>query len=108
MGNIQNFPFDKLSTLIYFAMQSSIRMNDLNRALGDISNIRRQMARSTEFHGYGPATLASTSVLAAAAAGVQAFWVPDPASHAGAYVGVWFGTAVLSASVIAVQTLNRA
>ena len=33
-------------------------MNDLNRALGDISSIRRQMARSTEFRGYGPATLA--------------------------------------------------
>ena len=83
-------------------------MNDLNRALGDISNIRRQMARSTEFHGYGPATLASTGVLAIAAAGAQALWVPDAASHARAYVAVWFGTAVLSASVIAVQTLNRA
>ena len=83
-------------------------MNDLNRALGDISNIRRQMARSTEFHGYGPATLASTAVLAVLAAGAQALWVPDPARHIRAYLGVWFGTAVLSAGVIAVQTLNRA
>ena len=53
-------------------------MNDLNRALGDISSIRRQMARSTEFHGYGPATLAATGVLAIAAAEAQAHWVPDP------------------------------
>jgi hypothetical protein len=83
-------------------------MNDLNRALGDISNIRRQMARSTEFHGYGPATLASTGVLAVVAAGAQALWLPDAATHMRAYLGVWFGTALLSAAVIAVQTLNRA
>jgi hypothetical protein len=83
-------------------------MNDLNRALGDISNIRRQMARSTEFHGYGPATLASTGLLAVLAAGAQAVWLPDPASHMRAYLGIWFGTALLSAGVIAVQTLNRA
>ena len=35
-------------------------MNDLNRALGDIDSIRRQMARTTEFRGYGPTTLASS------------------------------------------------
>ena len=39
-------------------------MNDLNKALGDISSIRRQVARSTEFRGYGPATLAATGVFA--------------------------------------------
>ena len=59
-------------------MQSEIRMNDLNKALGDISSIRRQMARSTEFRGYGPATLAATGVIAVVAAGVQALWLPDP------------------------------
>src|ERR1700722_18621663 len=32
-------------------------MNDLNKALGDINSIRRQVARSTEFRGYGPATI---------------------------------------------------
>src|SRR5260221_9260474 len=53
-------------------------MNDLNKALGDISSIRRQVAHSTEFRGYGPATLASTGVLAVGAAGAQALWLPDP------------------------------
>jgi len=38
----------------YFAIQSEGRMNDLNKALGDISSIRRQVAHSTEFRGYGP------------------------------------------------------
>lgn len=83
-------------------------MNDLNRALGDISNIRRQMARSTEFHGYGPTTLASTGLLAVAAAGVQALWVPDPLNHVPAYLGVWFATAVMSLAVIGVHAMSRA
>jgi len=83
-------------------------MNDLNRALGDISNIRRQMARSTEFHGYGPTTLASTGVLAVAAAGAQAFWVPDPLNHVHTYLGIWFATAVVSLAVIGVHAMSRA
>jgi len=47
-------------------------MNDLNKALGDISSIRRQVAHSTEFRGYGPATLASTGLLAVGGAGAFA------------------------------------
>ena len=38
-------------------------MNDLNKALGDISSIHRQIARSTEFLGYSQATLAATGAL---------------------------------------------
>src|SRR5215471_12617216 len=33
---------------------------DLNKALADITAIRSQMARGTEFQGYGPATVAAT------------------------------------------------
>jgi hypothetical protein len=83
-------------------------MHDLNRALDDISSIRRQVAQSTEFRGYGPATLATTGVFALAAAGAQTLWVPDAANHLHGYLGVWFATAVLSAGLIALQTLNRA
>jgi hypothetical protein len=82
-------------------------MNDLNRALGDISSIRRQMARSAEFRGYGPATLASTALLATAAAAAQALWLPDPANHLPAYLALWIATAVLSATIIGVQTYTR-
>ena len=82
-------------------------MNDLNKALGDISSIRRQMARSTEFRGYGPATLAGTGVLAVSAAGVQAVWLPDPANHISAYLSIWIWTAVLSAASIGLQMYTR-
>jgi len=83
-------------------------MDDLHRALGDISSIRRQMARSTEFHGYGPVTLAATAAFALLAAGVQAIWVPDPASHISSYLAIWICTAIISAALIAVHTVTRA
>jgi hypothetical protein len=83
-------------------------MDDLHRALGDISSIRRQMARTTEFRGYGPATLAATAICAALAAGAQALWVPDPANHISAYLAIWISTATVSAALIAVQTVTRA
>ena len=82
-------------------------MNDLHKAIGDISSIRRQMARSTEFRGYGPATLAGTAAFAAIAAGVQSFLVSDPASRIGAYLTIWIWTAFLSAGLIASQMHTR-
>jgi hypothetical protein len=82
-------------------------MNDLHRALGDISSIRRQMARSTEFRGYGPATLASTGIFALSAAVLQARWLPDPAKHISAYLSIWIWTAVLSGALTGRQMYTR-
>ncbi len=82
-------------------------MNDLHKALGDIRSIRRQIAHSTEFRGYGPATLAGTGVLAVVAAGAQALWLPDPANHISAYLSLWIGTAVLCAVMIGTQAYTR-
>lgn len=82
-------------------------MDDLNKALGDISSIRRQMARSTEFRGYGPATLAATGAFAILAATGQATWLPDPAKGINTYLATWITTAILSAALIAMQMLAR-
>ncbi|MCU1307987.1 MAG: hypothetical protein JWN45_2682 [Acidobacteriaceae bacterium] len=82
-------------------------MNDLHKAIGDISSIRRQMARSTEFRGYGPATLAGTAAFAVIAAGVQSFLVSDPTSRIGAYLTIWIWTALLSAALIGAQMHTR-
>jgi hypothetical protein len=82
-------------------------MNDLNKALGDISSIRRQVARSTEFRGYGPATLAATGGIAVLAAGMQAVCLPNPANRIPVYLAIWVSTAILSAALIAVQTVTR-
>jgi hypothetical protein len=83
-------------------------MDDLHKALGDISNIRRQVAQTTEFRGYGPATLAATGLFAIAAAIGQARWLPNPAAHVYSYLALWITTAVISATLIAVQTVTRA
>jgi hypothetical protein len=82
-------------------------MNELNRALGEISSIRRQVARSTEFRGYGPATLATTGLIALLAAGIQARWVPEPVHQASAYLGIWIWTAILSAALTGTQMYTR-
>jgi hypothetical protein len=82
-------------------------MNDLYKALGDISSIRRQMANTTEFRGYGPTTLATTGVLAILGAALQARWLSDPAHHISAYLGIWISIAVLSAALTGVQMYRR-
>jgi hypothetical protein len=82
-------------------------MNELHKALGEISSIRRQVARSTEFRGYGPATLATTSMFAMVAAAVQARWAPDAAHHITGYLTIWIATAVGSAALTGVQVYRR-
>ena len=82
-------------------------MRDLNRALTDISVIRGQLARDTEFRGYGPATLAATGILAWVTAGAQALWLKDPAAHVHLYVSLSVVTAAVSLVVIGMETLHR-
>ena len=82
-------------------------MDDLNKALGDISSIRKQLARNTEFRGYGPATLAATGVFALLAAAAQAIWLPNPAKAISSYLAIWITTGVVSAALIATQMLAR-
>ena len=82
-------------------------MNDLRKALGDISSMRRQMARSTEFRGYGPATLAGTAGFAVVAAGIQKALLSNPANQFGTYLSIWIWTAVASAVLIGVQMHTR-
>jgi hypothetical protein len=52
-------------------------MQDLDKALSDISAMRTQIARGTEFRGYGPVTVAATAVRALAAGAAQAWLVPQ-------------------------------
>jgi hypothetical protein len=82
-------------------------MNDLNKALADLSSIRRQVAQTTEFRGYGPITLAATGLLALAAAGAQAIWLTDPAANIPAYLTLWIATAILSAALIGTEMYAR-
>jgi fumarate reductase subunit D len=82
-------------------------MRDLDKALADITAIRSQMARGAEFRGYGPMTIAATGVLAVAAAGAQAMWLPDPAADVLAYIALWVATAVICAILIGIEMVAR-
>jgi hypothetical protein len=82
-------------------------MRDLDRALTDISAIREQLAQSTEFRGYAPATLAATGACALLVATGQAIWLPESATNMRMYIALWAATAVLCVVLIAIETVHH-
>ena len=83
-------------------------MTDLNQALIDIRNIRRQVANATEFRGYGPLTLSVTAVFSLLGGAAQHLWLPEPATRPAEYVALWLIIGILSAALIITQMLTRA
>ena len=83
-------------------------LKDLDQALAEISAIRSQIARSVVFRGYGPATVATTGLLALVAAGVQAALLRDPTGNLPGYLALWAGAAVLCAGLVGVEMVTRA
>jgi hypothetical protein len=82
-------------------------MEELDRALADITAIRSQLARGTQFRGYGPMTVAATGFVAMGAAALQALWLPDPAAALFEYVAVWVATAAISVLLIGIEMVAR-
>lgn len=82
-------------------------MENLHKALAEIDAIRGQMARTTEFRGYGPATLAATGVLAVLAAVVQAHWFKSASRDIEVYLSIWIATAAVSVTIIGIGTIRR-
>jgi hypothetical protein len=70
---------------------------ELRDALTQISEIRRQMARTEVFRGYRAVPVAFSGLLALAAAAIQAAWVPEPQEETAAYLALWIGAAAASA-----------
>jgi hypothetical protein len=82
-------------------------MLNLDRALTDIKAMRSQMARGTEFRGYGPVAFAATGLLAIGAALAQALWIEEPADHMTAYLGLWIAMAVVAGVIISTDVVTR-
>jgi hypothetical protein len=82
-------------------------MQDLDKALADITAIRTQMARGTEFRGYGPITVAATGLLAFLAARLQALWLPDPGNEVLSYLALWVATAAASVVLVGIEMVAR-
>jgi hypothetical protein len=83
------------------------RMSNLDRALAEISAIRDQMARATEFRGFGPLTSAMTGVIALAAALGQHFWLPAAQAHVRGWLALWSAAALISAGLIGAEMVTR-
>jgi hypothetical protein len=69
---------------------------ELREALTQISEIRRQVARTEVFRGYRSTAVAFSGLLAVVAAAFQALWIPDPAQNIPAYLTLWLGAALVS------------
>ena len=82
-------------------------MKDLDKALADITAIRSQLARGSEFRGYGPVTVAATGLLALLAAALQATLLPDPAASTFSYLMLWTGMAALAVVVTGAEMIAR-
>ena len=84
-------------------------MKELQQALSEIHSIRNQVAHGTQFRGYGPASIAASGILALLVAAVQTQWMAKPAKRdLTIWVGVWAGTAVVSAFLTGIETFARA
>jgi hypothetical protein len=82
-------------------------VSDLYKALAQIHAIRGQVARGSEFRGYGPETVAVTGLLAAAAAAVQSVVLKSPVSEVYRYLEIWVATAALALLLTGLQTVSR-
>jgi hypothetical protein len=82
-------------------------MSELRQALAEISAIRTQVARETQFRGYGPRSTAATGALAILVASVQSLWFKASHGDARVFLMVWVSTAVVAAGVSAWETYVR-
>ncbi len=82
-------------------------MTEFRRALDDINAIRCQVARGTQFRGYGPVSIAASGILAIAVAAAQAHWLPK-SSDLRAFLTIWILTAAIAVILTAFETIARA
>ena len=82
-------------------------MRELDRALIDITFVRKHIARTTQFKGYGPLTLAATGALALAVAALQGAWLRNPRNDGLAFIGLWTATALITVSLIGIEAVVR-
>jgi hypothetical protein len=80
---------------------------NLHEALGQIAEIRAQVARTEAFRGFRSATVGLSGALGLAASLLQARRIPDPMRQLPEYLDLWGGMAVLSLVVAAAEMAYR-
>jgi hypothetical protein len=82
-------------------------MQDLREALADINAIRAQVARGTQFRGYGPKSIAAGGLLAILVATIQSIFWSDTERTGSTFLAFWIPVAVLAAILAACETVVR-
>ena len=80
---------------------------ELREALGQITEIRQQMARSEVFRGYRSLTVGSVGVMGGLAAIAQPYLVPSPANNLEAYLTLWISVAAVAFLLVALGLWRR-
>lgn len=83
-------------------------MNELHQALSEINLIRHQVARGTQFRGYGPASIAISGLLALGVAWAEMRWGGRAAHDLTLNLVIWVSVAAISVALTATETLARA
>ena len=82
-------------------------MSELRNALADISAIRIQVARDTQFRGFGPASIAASGALALLVAAAQSHFGHHNVDFS-AFIRVWVSTAFVTVVLTAAEMISRA
>jgi hypothetical protein len=76
---------------------------ELHDAVAQIAEIRQQLAESTTFRGYRPATTAFTGVIALGTAFTQSLLIPDPVREPLKYIDIWVVAAITCIVVVGAE-----
>ena len=82
-------------------------MTELRQALDDISAIRSQVARGTQFRGYGPVSVALSGILALGVAAAQSRWAQSSEHDLRLFLAIWISTAAIAVFLSALETVFR-
>ncbi len=83
-------------------------MTELRQALAEIRAISTQVARGTQFRGYGPKSIEASALLALAVAAFQSSGTANPGHEAAGFLTCWITVAALSVLLSAWETVTRA
>ncbi|MEO1265368.1 MAG: hypothetical protein AAFV26_06660, partial [Pseudomonadota bacterium] len=82
-------------------------MRDLDKALGDITAIREQMAAGMLFRGFGPHVIAGTGLLALLTAIAQSAFPTTLATDTETLLIGWIAIAIVCAGLVGIETIAR-
>jgi hypothetical protein len=82
-------------------------MRDVDRAIADITVIRRQLAAGALFRGFGPTVVAGTGVLAIVTAGAQSIWPGALTDGPWPFLASWIVIAVACVGLVGAEMWAR-